>query len=1274
MSMVFHKLANGNFFQDWSDTSLISTSHDWSGVPSIMGYRGDQLANSGKDPSTVLGDGTRVVNVNANQSNPNTYTSGGVTEFHLADPVVALQGSGTAQAPHLVLFLDASGRQNLTFSVDLRDIDGSADNSIQRVSVQYRVGGTGDWTVVEGGYVADASGGPSQATLTHHLELTLPAAVNNQSQVEIRIITADAVGSDEWIGVDNISVTSESAGVDTTAPELSSSIPADDAFAVAPGADLQLAFNELMKAGSGSITLDDGNGDVRVIDVNDAAQVSFSGQRVIINPAENLKLGTTYHMSVDAGALLDSAGNPYAGTGGDPIDFKTIDAMTRIFEIQGAGHTSAYNGKLVNTRGVVTAIDTTGTKGFWIQDPEGDGNLATSDAIFVFSTAAVQIGDMVEMQGLVEEYRGNDANNLTVTELTQVENLTVLSSGNTVAATILGASGRLSPTEIVDSDNFSVFNPETDAIDFYESLEGMLVVAKDVQALSSTYQNATFVMTDSGANATGTNDRGAITSGLGDRNPERFQIYNDLGVNPEGAGNYVPGDKLGDVEGIMHYYGGLWELVPTVAPAAPVSTPISRDTTTLEGGEAHLTVGAYNVENLSPTDDAAKFAALGRDIAINLNAPDILGVEEIQDNNGTGKGVLASDVTLGMLVDAIIAAGGPRYAWVVIDPIAENANGGESNGNIRNAILYNPERVDYVAGSVRQISDTTPADGDGYRNSRKPIVADFMFHGEEVTFVGVHNYSRLGSDELFGVHQPPLNNGDDRRLDQTTAIRDFVRGEMALDANANIVVAGDFNAFHYEQSLTILEADGHLTNMAWSLDAVDRYSSAYQGSNEQIDHLLVSSRLAGNTLFDNVHMNSNQPYGTTPTDHDAVLARVLVNSGPAGTADVVAGAEDIELVVNAALGVLANDTDKNGDALTAHLVDGPDHGTLVFNADGSFRYVSAANYHGVDSFSYVARDAHGGVSQVMTVTLDVASVEDLPVGVAESASVLEDGSLAIDVLANDSDGDGDSLSIVLGGATSAAGAAIAIEDGKVRYTANADSFGAMAAGESVVDTFTYQVRDANGGMSAPVTVSVTVSEAGDNVTARGGNGNDLYIAPAGRDARYSGANGDDRAFGSTGADFLNGDNGNDYLSGGAGADHLSGGYGSDVLFGGDGNDQLEGGAGSDVLFGGTGRDVLTGGLSNDVFVIGVGTHTVITDLGRGDRVFTGYTGSGSADNLWSFDGAHSADAFTFSEIDSDGNGSMDAVVITGAPLGDGAITLTNHTLATLALQPGPWLF
>jgi VCBS repeat-containing protein len=1253
MSKTFYKLADSNFFQDWSNTGLITANNDWSGVASIVGYRGDGLSSSGKDPRLVTAD-SNVVNVIANQANPNTNTTGGVAEFHLADPTIALQGSGTAAAPHIVLYLDASGRQDLHFSVDLRDIDGSGDNAVQPVAVQYRIGDSGAWSNLS--YVADASTGPSQASQVTHLEIDLPAAANNQSQVEIRVLTNDAVGSDEWIGVDNISVTSKQMEVDRTAPLLSSSNPADGAIAVAQGANLTLNFNELIKLGSGTITITDGAGDTRTIDVNDANQVSVSGQSLVINPAQDLHAGTAYHLSVDAGAVLDLAGNAWAGTGSNPVDLRTIAELTRIYEIQGAGHTSAYDGQLVNTMGVVTAIDTTGSKGFYIQDLTGDGDDATSDAVFVFSasgSAQVHIGDLVKIQGTVDEYAGTNANNLSITEITNLQQLNVVSSGNTIAPTVIGAGGRLAPTESVDSDSFKTFNPEHDAVDFYESIEGMLVVAKDVRVVDGTYQNATWIVTDKGASATNMNDRGALTHTASDINPERIEIFSDSGVSAGAGGTYLEGDLLGDVTGVISYFGGNYELIPTATVAVQSHVTPVQEVTTLASDTAHLTIGAYNVENLSPQDAQEKFDALGQNIAKNLGAPAILGLEEVQDNNGTGTGELAADKTLDMLIDAIVAAGGPRYAWVSINPAAENANGGEANGNIRNVILYDTSRVSYVDGSVRQIPDNTPANGDSFKNSRIPLSADFMFHGEKVTFVSIHNYSRLGSDELFGVNQPAVISGDARRNDQTAAVGDYVHQLKQANPDANVVVAGDFNGYHFETSLTQLEASGDLFNLVWKLPEIDRYSSAFEGNNEQIDHLLVSTTLAVTAQFDNVHINTNLPFGTVPSDHDAVLARLLINHGPTAFVDGYGTDEDTALVVGALRGVLANDTDPNSDALKAALVNGPQHGTLTLNADGSFEYRADANYNGADSFSYKVSDGFSGVSEITTVQLAVAAVNDAPVGAADTAAVAEDGSVLIDVLVNDGDVDGDALAILLGGARSALGASLVIENGKVRYIADADAFDLLKAGDSVTDSFSYSADDGHGGKSAPVTVKVTVSEAGDNAVVSGTNKSSVFVDVAGRDTTYVAGNGGDTAFGGDGADSLVGGNGKDYLNGGAGIDHL------------------DGSNGNDILLGGAGDDVLTGGNGSDIFVMTTdsGRDTIIDFRPVIDRIVAGYAGNGSeADlNAW-LAASHAAGDFAFADIDRDGNGLADAVAISGGSLGANSVVLNDWTVATLVGQ------
>jgi DNA/RNA endonuclease G (NUC1) len=197
------------FSQNWSNASLITTNNIWDGVPGIIGYRGDDLTMaSGVDPQVITVDGSGTpLNVTANQTSPDTNTTGGVAEFALANPVVALQGSGTADAPHLVINLNTTGATGILVSYNLRDIDGSSlDNAVQPVALQYRIGSSGTYTNIPGAFVADASSGPSLATLVTPVSVTLPAVCENQPLIQLRIITANAVNTDEWIGIDDINV------------------------------------------------------------------------------------------------------------------------------------------------------------------------------------------------------------------------------------------------------------------------------------------------------------------------------------------------------------------------------------------------------------------------------------------------------------------------------------------------------------------------------------------------------------------------------------------------------------------------------------------------------------------------------------------------------------------------------------------------------------------------------------------------------------------------------------------------------------------------------------------------------------------------------------------------------------------------------------------------------------------------------------------------------------------------------------------------------------
>ena len=119
-------------------------------------------------------------------------------------------------------------------------------------------------------------------------------------------------------------------------------------------------------------------------------------------------------------------------------------------------------------------------------------------------------------------------------------------------------------------------------------------------------------------------------------------------------------------------------------------------------------MATYNVENLDPSDPQEKFDALAKAVVDNLSSPDILALEEIQDNNGAkNDGTVAADETVKKFTDAIVAAGGPAYEWRSVDP-ENNKDGGEPGGNIRQVFLFNPERVSFTD---RAGGDATTATG-----------------------------------------------------------------------------------------------------------------------------------------------------------------------------------------------------------------------------------------------------------------------------------------------------------------------------------------------------------------------------------------------------------------------------------------------------------------------------------------------------------------------------------------------------------------------------------
>lgn len=189
-----------------------------------------------------------------------------------------------------------------------------------------------------------------------------------------------------------------------------------------------------------------------------------------------------------------------------------------------------------------------------------------------------------------------------------------------------------------------------------------------------------------------------------------------------------------------------------------------------------------------------------------------------------------------------------------------------------------------------------------------------------------------------------------------------------------------------------------------------------------------------------------------------------VNDAPIAVNDEVTTDEDMPVSGN----VLANDTDADGDSLTATLQDGPASGTVEMNADGSFTYAPSADFNGSDSFTYVVDDGQGGTA-VGTVSITVNAINDAPIAVNDEVTTDEDMPVSGNVLTNDTDADGDSLTAALQDGP-ASGTVEMNADGSFTYTPNADFNGS--------DSFTYVVDDGQGG-TAVGTVSITVNAIND---------------------------------------------------------------------------------------------------------------------------------------------------------------------------------------------------
>jgi predicted extracellular nuclease len=671
-------------------------------------------------------------------------------------------------------------------------------------------------------------------------------------------------------------------------PTVTSTTPANDATEVALGSNVTVTFSEGVAVTGSWFDISCTTSGMHV------AAASGGPTTFTLDPDADFAQGEACTVTIAASQVTDLDADDPPDTMATDFSF-SFTTPVQISDIQGASHLSPLAGRLVS--GLAGTVTAKLGNGFYLQDQTADGNDATSEAIFVFTSSSptVAVGDDVLVRGRVAEFRpgGTASTNLTTTEITS-PTISVLSSGNALpAATVLGAGGRIPPNMVIEDDatgsveTSGVFDPAQDGIDFYESAEAMRVRVNNAVVVGPRNNFGEIpVVGDASADAGIDTVRGGVVISADDFNPER--IFLDDTILPTPVVNVADGFTTPAV-GVMDYSFGNFKLFVT-GPLTRVAGGLQPEITRLPT-DHEVVVGTYNVENLDPGDGPA-FARHADLIVNHLRSPDLIAIEEVQDNDGAiDSGTTSASASWSMLVTAIQAAGGPAYEFRQIDPV-DNEDGGQPGGNIRVGFLFRTDRelefidrpggdsttatevVDHPSGprlsfSPGRVDPQDPA----WEDTRKPLAGEFRMRGRKVFVIANHFSSKGGDEPLFGRFQPPTRSTEVARHAQAQVVNDFVDELLAADPRANVIVLGDINDFEFSETVDVLEG-GVLTTLMDTLPKPERYSYVFEGNSQVLDQILVSGNLLGTFPidYDPVHVNSE--FADQASDHDPQVARL----------------------------------------------------------------------------------------------------------------------------------------------------------------------------------------------------------------------------------------------------------------------------------------------------------------------------------------------------------------------------------------------------------------
>ena len=566
--------------------------------------------------------------------------------------------------------------------------------------------------------------------------------------------------------------------------------------------------------------------------------------------------------------------------------------VKNIGEVQGESHESPLVGKeVVINNVVVTKTDKTG---FYVQDKVSDNNPKTSDAIYVASKDKVESGDLLKVQGTVkegymEEYSvkpgqtfKKPAGSLTVT---QIINATITKLGKADLPKALNISEKM-PKDIVDNTP-TKYNPETEALDYWESLEGMRVEVTKPKVTGPQYKGDIYVLPGD-YKGQKLNNIGGVNLRPGVQNTE---------VLPITVGNkFVAKAKdyfNENITGVVTYKNKTYKIDPSSVPAIQ-DGGLKREVSKIYPSEDKLTIASYNIENFSANNKGhdetpeEKVDKIANSFIKEVHSPDIITLIEVQDNNGGVNDGTVDGVKSGeKLAQRIKSLGGPDYKYTEIAPV-DGKDGGKPGANIRVAYLYNPKRVTligkekggseeaarFVNGHLEKNPSRVDPTSVHFEKVRKSLAAEFDFKGERIVVIANHLKSKLGDDAIYGSNQPSVENTRPKRIEEAKILNAFIKEGLRQNPNLKFVLTGDFNDFEFSDSVRTIVGN-ELVNLMAEHEQGDRYSYFYRGSNQSLDNILISKNIKDKVVFSPVHINASfmEEHGRA-SDHDPVVVQI----------------------------------------------------------------------------------------------------------------------------------------------------------------------------------------------------------------------------------------------------------------------------------------------------------------------------------------------------------------------------------------------------------------